>query len=493
MQLGNLYFDAERYDDAIKWYGEALKLVPNDVNVSTDLGVCYYYTNQPDKALAQFDRSLKLDPKHAKTLLNVGIVRAFGKQDLDGATQAWQQVVEVAPDSPEGQAAKRALDSLTSAHAGGAQETGCLMLLRLALFIVLVVIVARAFWRLVDGIVEGVSGRPKGGRSQVPTRGVQMVRDPVCGTFVLPDRAVTIVDGRAPGLLLLRRLPRQVPRRQARATDRSRRRTRMTAESALRADIVEVGRRMYARGYTASNDGNISVRLGGDRLLMTPKSVCKGFMTPDMMCITDLEGSKLQGDRDPSSEMLMHLEVYRQRPDVQAVVHAHPPTATGFAVAGIPLDRAVLAEVLTTLGSIPIAEYATPSTSELPEAVRKYIKAHDGMLLANHGALTVGADLFGAYYKMETIEHFAKISLVARLLGRENLISREEVTRLQELRGDVRHQGAGADLRRPTRRGRRRATGRARWSGAGRRRTRLVPDAASRRAADGERRTGKFG
>jgi L-fuculose-phosphate aldolase len=209
----------------------------------------------------------------------------------------------------------------------------------------------------------------------------------------------------------------------------------MTAESALRADIVEVGRRMYARAYTASNDGNISVRLGADRLLMTPKSVCKGFMTPDMMCITDLEGRKLQGDRDPSSEMLMHLEVYRQRPDVQAVVHAHPPTATGFAVAGIPLDRAVLAEVLTTLGSIPIAEYATPSTKALPAAVRKYIKAHDGMLLANHGALTVGADLYGAYYKMETIEHFAKISLVARLLGQENLLSREEVTRLQELRG----------------------------------------------------------
>ena len=209
----------------------------------------------------------------------------------------------------------------------------------------------------------------------------------------------------------------------------------MTAESALRADIVEVGRRLYARAYTASNDGNISVRLGGDRLLMTPKSVCKGFMTPDMMCITDLEGRKLQGDRDPSSEMLMHLEVYRQRPDVQAVVHAHPPIATGFAVAGIPLNKAVLAEVLTTLGSIPIAEYATPSTSELPAAVRKYIKAHDGMLLANHGALTAGADLFAAYYKMETIEHFAKISLVARLLGGENLIAREEVDRLQGLRG----------------------------------------------------------
>ena len=122
-QLGNLYFDAEQYQDAIDWYSEALKRDPRDVNVSTDLGVCYYYTNQPDKALAQFDKSLALDSKHAKTLLNVGIVRAFGKQDLDGASQAWQQVISIAPDGPEGQAAKRALDSLKSAHpAGSAQK-----------------------------------------------------------------------------------------------------------------------------------------------------------------------------------------------------------------------------------------------------------------------------------------------------------------------------------------------------------------------------------
>ena len=116
VQLGNLYFDAERYDDAIKWYTEAIKLAPDDVNVITDLGVCYYYTNQPDKALEQFDRSLKLDPNHAKTLLNVGIVRAFGKQDLDGATAAWQKVIQLVPNSPEAQAAKRALDTLQSAH-----------------------------------------------------------------------------------------------------------------------------------------------------------------------------------------------------------------------------------------------------------------------------------------------------------------------------------------------------------------------------------------
>jgi tetratricopeptide (TPR) repeat protein len=118
VELANLYFDAEHYDEAIKWYEEALRLNPNDVNVNTDLGVCYYYTNQPDRALAQFEKSLKIDPKHGKTLLNVGIVRAFGKQDLDGASQAWQQVIKLAPDSPEGQAAKRALDSLQSAHPG---------------------------------------------------------------------------------------------------------------------------------------------------------------------------------------------------------------------------------------------------------------------------------------------------------------------------------------------------------------------------------------
>jgi L-fuculose-phosphate aldolase len=207
--------------------------------------------------------------------------------------------------------------------------------------------------------------------------------------------------------------------------------------TALRTDIVEIGRRLWTRGFVASNDGNISVRLGPDRLLMTPASVSKGFMTPEMMVITDLDGTLVEGapGRKPSSEALMHLVAYRERGDVNAVVHAHPPLSTGFAVAGIPLDRAVLAEVVTTLGSIPIAEYGTPSTRELAEAVRPYVRAHDGLLLANHGALTLGRDLFSAYYKMETIEHFAQISLVARMLGREHLLSRQEVDRLQGLRG----------------------------------------------------------
>ena len=211
----------------------------------------------------------------------------------------------------------------------------------------------------------------------------------------------------------------------------------MKDESQLRNDIVEVGRRLWVRGFVASNDGNISVRLDDSRLLMTPASVSKGFMTPDMMVVTDLSGALVSGapGRKPSSEIKMHLVAYRERPDVGAVVHAHPPLSTGFAVAGIPLDRAVLAEVVTTLGSIPIADYATPSTPALAESVAPYVRAHDGLLLANHGALALGKDLFGAYYKMETIEHFARISLVARILGREHLLSREEVERLQQLRG----------------------------------------------------------
>ena len=209
----------------------------------------------------------------------------------------------------------------------------------------------------------------------------------------------------------------------------------MSTEDDKRADIVEVGRRLHERAYVASNDGNISVRLDDERLLTTPKGVSKGFMTPDMLVVTDLKGKKLAGERDPSSELLMHLAVYERRTDISAVVHAHPPVATGFAVAGIPLDRAVLAEVIATLGSIPIADYGTPSTHELADAVGKYIKVHDGLLLANHGAITVSDGLMSAYYKMETVEHFARISVVARLLGRERLLSREEVNRLQDLRG----------------------------------------------------------
>ncbi|HSG00987.1 MAG TPA: class II aldolase/adducin family protein, partial [Vicinamibacterales bacterium] len=146
-----------------------------------------------------------------------------------------------------------------------------------------------------------------------------------------------------------------------------------------RRDIVEIGRRLWTRGFVASNDGNISVKVAPDRLLMTPSGVSKYDMTVEMMVVTDLEGKVVSAPpgRRPSSEMLMHLVAYDKRPEIGAVVHAHPPIATGFAVAGIPLDRAVLAEVVTTLGSIPIAEYGTPSTRELADSVAPYFRAHD--------------------------------------------------------------------------------------------------------------------
>ena len=220
-------------------------------------------------------------------------------------------------------------------------------------------------------------------------------------------------------------------------------------EEQIRADIVEAGRRLYARAYIASNDGNISARLDDRRLITTPKSVSKGFMTPDMMVIVDYDGKKLVGRARPVDRA---ADAPRDLPQ-SARCRTRSSTRTrrsrpGFAVAGIPLTRAVLAEVITTLGSIPIAAYGTPSTSELPDAVRKYIKAHDGMLLANHGAVTCGPDVMSAYYKMETIEHFAKISLVARLLGRrEPDLARRSRAAAGAAR-DVRHPVAGAALRR---------------------------------------------
>ena len=258
--------------------------MPKDVDVSTDLGVSYYYMNQPDKALAQFDQSLKLDPKHAKTILNVGIVKAFGKQDLEGAQQAWEQVIKLAPNTPEGQAAQRALESLRSAHPPGASQRPGGVMVRFILLFILLTIAARMFWRLVDGIIEGVTGQSRSTPALVRSRRADGARSRLRHLRAAGSRGHA--RGRpAARLLLLRSLPRHVSR-----ADRV-----MPTESQLRADIVEVGRRMYDRRYTAANDGNISVRLGTDRLLMTPKGVCKGFMSPDMMCVTDLDGPQARG------------------------------------------------------------------------------------------------------------------------------------------------------------------------------------------------------
>lgn len=187
-------------------------------------------------------------------------------------------------------------------------------------------------------------------------------------------------------------------------------------------------------GFVAANDGNISVRVGDDEIIATPTGVSKGFLKTEMLVRLNMKGEKISGDLKPSSEIKMHLAVYRERPDVRSVVHAHPPTATGFAVAGIPLEKCVLPEVIISLGAIPIARYGTPSTMEIPEAIKEFLPSCDAILLANHGALTVGTDVFNAYYKMETLEHFAKISLVARLLGGERVLSCDDVKKLMEVR-----------------------------------------------------------
>lgn len=205
-------------------------------------------------------------------------------------------------------------------------------------------------------------------------------------------------------------------------------------------DICEIGRRLYRNGYIAAMEGNVSIRLDENAFLSTPAGVCKGYLTPDMIVTCDLSGNKVDGvDRAlrVSTEISMHLTAYRARPDVTAVAHAHPPKSTGFAVAGIPLDHAVLAEVVVTLGCIPLAEYGTPSTQELADSVDRLIRRADGVLLSNHGAITVGQDVFDAFYKMEVIEHFAEISLIARQLGRERLLPAREVQRLISLRERV--------------------------------------------------------
>ncbi len=208
----------------------------------------------------------------------------------------------------------------------------------------------------------------------------------------------------------------------------------MASEFELKRDIIEVGRRIYNKGFVAANDGNITIRTGPDEVLTTPTGVSKGFLTPDMIIKVDMDGTVKSGKLKPSSELKMHLQVYRERDDVKSVVHAHPPHATAFAVAGIPLTKPIMPEVVISLGWVPVAEYGTPSTDEIPQAVSKYLQCHDAFLLENHGALTVGTDVYNAYFKMETLDLGAQISLLARQLGNEKAISSPDVEKLMEVR-----------------------------------------------------------
>ncbi|HEY6291767.1 MAG TPA: class II aldolase/adducin family protein [Terriglobia bacterium] len=205
-------------------------------------------------------------------------------------------------------------------------------------------------------------------------------------------------------------------------------------EDELRREIVEIGRRIHDRGYVAGYDGNISARLDNHRILSTPTTVSKGMMAVDDLVICDCEGKKISGRRNVTSEIAMHLLIYKRRPDALAVVHAHPPTATGYAAAGIPLNKALVSEVVLSFGCIPLAAYGTPGTPELSEALLPLVSQYDAVLMANHGVVTCAPDLMRAYFKMETVEHFAKVSLVTELLGRQVLLSDAEVDKLLSAR-----------------------------------------------------------
>jgi len=203
----------------------------------------------------------------------------------------------------------------------------------------------------------------------------------------------------------------------------------------LKSEIVEIGRRLWLRKYVAANDGNISVKVGENEFLTTPTGVSKGFMNSEMILLVDADGNLLQESKyKPTSEFKMHAEVYRKRDDITAVVHAHPPFATAFALAGIPLDECYLPESALFLGAVPIAPFALPSTDEVPASISDLILRTDVILLANHGALTAGKNLTDAYFKMETLEHTAEIVWRAKTLGNANVLSEKERERLNALR-----------------------------------------------------------
>lgn len=204
----------------------------------------------------------------------------------------------------------------------------------------------------------------------------------------------------------------------------------------LRNDIITVGKRMYDRGYVASNDGNISARLSDSRVLITASGVSKGFLQPDDLIVVNMDGKVIIGSKKASSEMMMHLQIYKEREDVMSVCHSHPPFATGFSVAGIPLDKYVLPEVVISLGKIPLVKYGTPGTEELYKPLIPLLKDYDAFLLANHGVVTVGINVLNAYHKMETVEHFAHISFIAQQLGNVNTFNNDEVKKLIALRGN---------------------------------------------------------
>lgn len=207
------------------------------------------------------------------------------------------------------------------------------------------------------------------------------------------------------------------------------------SDNEARRDILEVGRRMYTRGFVAANDGNISCRVA-DGVWATPTGVSKGFMRKRDLVKLSLDGKTLRsGPLGASSEIKMHLRVYAENPAVRAVTHAHPPVATSFAVAGISLDRAIYPEALVNLGTVPCVRYETPGSAGIPDSVAPYCKTHNALLLANHGALSWGRDVFEAFYRLESTEHYAMIlMLTGRVIGKAKLLSRPQIDELLEIR-----------------------------------------------------------
>ena len=199
-------------------------------------------------------------------------------------------------------------------------------------------------------------------------------------------------------------------------------------------DIVEVGKLVFQKSWVAANDGNISIRLDDERIMCTPTGVSKGMMSVDDIIVVDYEGNKISGRLERTSEIMMHLTIYNIRPDVDSVVHAHPPTATGFAAAGRALDTALLPEVIIGLGCVPLAGYGLPGTDALTEPMLPLIPEYDALLLGNHGAVSYGKDVMQAYFRMETVEHFARINFVAEMLGGAKALPRLEVDKLFESR-----------------------------------------------------------
>lgn len=206
------------------------------------------------------------------------------------------------------------------------------------------------------------------------------------------------------------------------------------SEQEYREDLIRVCRLIYEKGWVAMNDGNVSIRLDEDRILCTPTAVSKGQVTNEDLIVCDALGRKVAGQREGTSEIAMHLTVYNMRPDIRSVVHAHPPVATGFATAGRALDKALLPEVVIQLGAVPLASYGLPGTPALSDGMLPFIPHYDALLLENHGCTTWGKDVWQAFFRMEMVEHFARITFVAEMMGGAKPLPREEVTKLFEAR-----------------------------------------------------------